>query len=175
MTLVFIPTTAIFENFSDKLLYDAGLPVSFIGVVLGSLAVFSFVVSRSIGWLTTRFSRIGLMHATGALGVLALVIVALDGDALFSLFGAMVALRFVRTVRYPVYSQLSNALIPSHVRATTISLLSIVDSLCDMLIFSSVGALATMGFSYLFLASAAVALIGCLMPIRFVSPQEKRQ
>ncbi|WMJ18739.1 MFS transporter [Geobacillus kaustophilus] len=175
VTLVFIPTTAIFENFSDKLLYDAGLPVSFISVVLGSLAVFSFVVSRSIGWLTTRFSRIGLMHATGALGVLALVIVALDGDALFSLFGAMVALRFVRTVRYPVYSQLSNDLIPSHVRATTISLLSIVDSLCDMLIFSSVGALATMGFSYLFLASAAVALIGCLMPIRSVSPQEKRQ
>ncbi|WP_216366254.1 MFS transporter [Geobacillus sp. BMUD] len=175
VTLVFIPTTAIFENFSDKLLYDVGLPVSFIGVVLGSLAVFSFAVSRSIGWLTTHFSRIGLMHATGVLGVLALVVVALYGDRLLSLVGAMVALRFVRAVRYPVYSQLSNDLIPSHVRATTISLLSIVDSLCDMLVFSGVGALATMGFSYLFLAGAAVALIGCLMPIRPVSPPEKRQ
>jgi len=170
VTLVFIPTAAIFDNFSDKLLYDAGMPVYLIGVVLGGLAVFSFFVSRAIGWLTARISRITVLHVTGLLGAGALVIVALYGDTLMVLLVAMVVLRFVRTVRYPVYSQLSNDLIPSHVRATTISLLSVVDCLCDLIIFSSVATLATWGFKYLFLACAAVALLGCIMPIRQAIP-----
>ena len=166
VTLVFIPTAAIFDNFSDKLLYDAGLPVYLIGGVLGGLAVFSFFVSRVIGWLTARVSRITILHVTGLLGVTALFVVALYGDTLMVLLLAMVVLRFVRTVRYPVYSQLSNGLIPSHVRATTISLLSIIDCVCDLLIFSSVATLATWGFKYLFLCCAAVALLGCMVPIR---------
>jgi len=166
VTLVFIPTAAIFDNFSDKLLYDAGLPVYLIGGVLGGLAVFSFFVSRAIGWLTARVSRITILHMTGLLGVAALFVVALYGDTLMVLLLAMVVLRFVRTVRYPVYSQLSNDLIPSHVRATTISLLSIIDCVCDLLIFSSVATLATWGFKYLFLCCAAVALLGCMVPIR---------
>ena len=166
VTLVFIPTAAIFDNFSDKLLYDAGLPVYLIGGVLGGLAVFSFFVSRVIGWLTARVSRITILHVTGLLGVTALFVVALYGDTLMVLLLAMVVLRFVRTVRYPVYSQLSNDLIPSHVRATTISLLSIIDCVCDLLIFSSVATLATWGFKYLFLCCAAVALLGCMVPIR---------
>lgn len=87
----------------------------------------------------------------------------------------MVLLRFVRTVRYPVYAQLANDIIPSHVRATTISLLSlsIIDSVCDLIIFSSVAGIAVYGFEAMFLASAAIALVGSLLPIRTVNKKEK--
>ncbi|ASK62560.1 MFS transporter [Virgibacillus phasianinus] len=166
ITLVFIPTAAIFDKFSDKLLSDADLPVYLIGFVFAGLSLLSFFVSRSIGWITSRFSRIKVLYVTGGLGVTGLVLVAYYRETLWILLITMLILRFVRTVRYPVYAQLANDIIPSHVRATTISLLSIVDSVCDLIIFSSVAGIAIFGFKELFLASAAIALIGSLLPIR---------
>jgi MFS family permease len=166
ITLVFIPTAAIFDNFSDKLLSDAGLPVYLIGTVFACLAILSFFISRSIGWMTARISRITLLYATGALGAICLMFVALYRETLWVLLLMMVLLRFIRTVRYPVYAQLANDIIPSHVRATTISLLSIIDSVCDLVIFASISGIAMYGFEKMFLAAAGIALIGSLIPIR---------
>jgi MFS family permease len=166
ITLVFIPTAAIFDKFNDKLLSDAGLPIYLIGFVLSGLAILSFFVSRSIGWITSKISRVTVLYATGAIGVMGLLLAAFFRETLWILLCVMVLLRFVRTVRYPVYSQLANEVIPSHVRATTISLLSIVDSFCDILIFSSVAGIAVFGFDKMFLVSAAIALIGSMLPIR---------
>ncbi|SFC52053.1 Predicted arabinose efflux permease, MFS family [Bacillus sp. OV322] len=166
ITLVFIPTAAIFDKFSDKLLSDAGLPVYLIGFVLSGLALLSFFVSRSIGWITSKISRVTVLYGSGLIGVMGLLLAAYFRETLWILLGVMVLLRFVRTVRYPVYSQLANEVIPSHVRATTISLLSIVDSFCDILIFSSVAGIAVFGFDKMFLVSAAIAFIGIMLPIR---------
>ncbi|MFD0047965.1 MFS transporter [Actinomycetes bacterium NPDC127524] len=166
ITLVFIPTAAIFDKFSDKLLSDAGLPIYLIGFVLSGLALLSFFVSRSIGWITSKISRVTVLYATGVIGVMGLLLAAYFRETLWILLGIMVLLRFVRTVRYPVYSQLANEVIPSHVRATTISLLSIVDSFCDILIFSCVAGIAVFGFDKMFLVSAAIAFIGIMLPIR---------
>ncbi|WP_088103106.1 MFS transporter [Halalkalibacter urbisdiaboli] len=169
ITLVFIPTAAIFDNFNDKLLSDAGLPVYLIGGVLAGLSILSFFVSRSIGWITSRISRITVLYVTGGMGVFGLLFVAFYRETLWILLFIMVLLRFVRTVRYPVYAQLANDIIPSNVRATTISLLSIIDSVCDLVIFSSVAGIAVFGFEKMFLAAAAIALIGSLLPIRPVT------
>lgn len=166
ITLVFIPTAAIFDKFSDKLLADAGLPIYLIGFVFAVLAMMSFIVSRSIGWMTSRVSRVALLYVTGGIGVFGLVLAAYFRETLWILLCVMVLLKFIQTVRYPVYSQLANDIIPSHVRATTISLLSIVDSVCDLLIFTSIAGIAIYGFEKLFLASAAIALLGSLIPIR---------
>ncbi|OEH94391.1 MFS transporter [Bacillus solimangrovi] len=166
ITLVFIPTAAIFDNFNDKLLNDANVPVYLIGVVLAVLAILSFFVSRSIGWITSQISRVKILHLTGGIGVIGLLFLAFYRDTLWILLIIMVLFRFVRTVRYPVYAQLANDIIPSNVRATTISLLSIIDSVCDLVIFSSVAGIAVYGFDKMFLAAAAVALIGSLLPIR---------
>lgn len=118
ITLVFIPTAAIFDNFSGKLLSDADLPVYLIGFVFAGLSILSFFVSRSIGWMTSRISRITVLYVTGGMGVAGLLIVAYYRETLWILLVIMVILRFVRTVRYPVYAQLANDIIPSHVRAT---------------------------------------------------------
>lgn len=173
ITLVFIPTAAIFDNFGDKLLNDANLPVYFIGFVFAGLAIFSFFVSRSIGWISARFSRITVLYVTGGMGVLGLLLVAYFRETLWILLIIMVILRFVRTVRYPIYAKLANDIIPSHVRATTISLLSITDSVCDLIIFSSIAGIAVFGFEKMFLACAAVALVGNLLPIKPVAIQSK--
>ncbi|WP_404451826.1 MFS transporter [Virgibacillus necropolis] len=169
ITLVFIPTAAIFNVFNDKLLSDAELPVYLIGFVFACLAILSFFVSRSIGWITSRISRITVLYVTGAMGVMGLLIVAYYRETLWILLIVMVILRFVQTVRYPVYAQLANDIIPSHVRATTISLLSIIDSVCDLIIFGSVAGIAVYGFEKIFLVSAAIALVGVLLPIRPVN------
>ncbi|WP_430789683.1 MFS transporter [Virgibacillus flavescens] len=166
ITLVFIPTGAIFGNFNDKLLSDADLPIYLIGFVLAGLSIVSFVVSRLIGWLTSRVSRVTVLYVTGGMGVVALMLAAYFREILWILILIMIVLSFVRTVRYPVYAQLANDIIPSHVRATTISLLSIIDSVCDLLIFSSIAGIAVYGFEKMFLACAAIALVGCLLPIR---------
>ncbi len=169
ITLVFIPTAAIFDKFSDKLLVDAGMEVYLIGFVFAGLAIMSFFFSRSIGWMTSRVSRIVLLYVTGGLGVVGLLIVAFFRETLWILLGAMILLQFIQTVRYPIYSQLANDTIPSNVRATTISLLSIIDSVCDLIIFSSIAGVAVFGFRELFLASAAIALLGSLLPIKPVT------
>lgn len=173
ITLVFIPTAAIFDNFNDKLLSDAELPIYLIGFVFAGLAILSFFVSRSIGWITAQISRVTVLYVTGGIGVVGLLLVAYFRETLWILLVIMVFLRFVRTVRYPVYAQLANDLIPSHVRATTISLLSIIDSVCDLIIFSSVAGIAVFGFEKMFLASAAIAFIGSILPIRPVNKKEK--
>ncbi|MFC4560177.1 MFS transporter [Virgibacillus kekensis] len=166
ITLVFIPTAAIFNKFSDKLLVDAGMEVYLLGFVFAGLAVISFFFSRSIGWMTSRIPRITFLYITGGLGVMCLFIVAFYRETLWILIGTMVLLQFIQAVRYPVYSQLANDIIPSNVRATTISLLSIIDSVCDLIVFSSVAGIAVFGFQELFLASAAIAFIGSVLPIK---------
>ncbi len=172
VTLVFIPAGAVFGNFDQPFLQKAGLPVAMLGTVYAVGAGLAFTASQSIGWLTQRFSRVFLMYATGFLASLGLLVASLMGNTLLFALIAFLILRFVRAVRYPIYSQISNDWIPSKVRATTISLLSIVDSLADIVIFSTSALVATFGLSKLFLACAAIALIGTLLPIKRLSNQK---
>ncbi len=171
VTLVFIPAAAVFDKFDQPLLKAAGLPVSMIGVVYALTAVLGYIASRSIGWMTSKFSRIGLMYATGAMAVAGLLVAGVFGDALYMVLLSIFILRFVRAVRYPIYSQLSNDMIPSHARATTISLLSILDSVFDLIIFSALSGMTAGGFN-LYLACAGIALVGTLLPIRRIKSRE---
>ena len=145
---------------------EAGLPVFFIGVMYALASVVGYFASQSIGWLTNQFSRVFLMNLTGFLAFAGLLLSALFADVLFMVLGAFFVLRLVQTVRYPIYSQLSNDIIPSHVRATTISLLSIVDSGLDLLIFGSLSVVALKGYTNVLIGCAVIVLIGTLLPIR---------
>ncbi|ARI75533.1 MFS transporter [Halobacillus mangrovi] len=166
ISLVFIPATAIFEKFDQKLMVDAGLPVYSIGVVYAVAALIGFSASRSIGWMTERINRVSLLFLTGMLATGGLFIVALFDTYLWVVFGVLLVLKLVSAIRYPVYSQLSNDVIPSNVRATTISLLSILDSGFDLIIFTTVSGIALGGFTPMFLACAGIALVGTLIPIK---------
>ncbi len=168
VTLVFIPAGAVYGYFDQPLMTNAGLPVVLIGVMYACASVMGYVSSTSIGWLTSRYSRKLLMNVTGFLAVGGLLLSALFEESLLMILGAFFILRFVRAIRYPIYTQLSNDLIPSKVRATTISLLSIVDSLLDLVVFGILSTVALTGYSNVLLGCALIALIGTLLPIQKV-------
>ncbi|MEI5908475.1 MFS transporter [Bacillus spongiae] len=166
VTLVFIPAVAVFDNFVQLLLTNEGLPVPFLGILYSCAALIGFFSSRSIGYLTNKFSSILLMYGTGFLSVGCLLLSAYFQDSLGMLLGVFLVLQFVRAIRYPIYSQISNDIIPSHVRATTISLLSILDSVFDLIVFASLYTVALSGFQSIFVGCAIIALIGTLLPIK---------
>nr|WP_304654792.1 MFS transporter [Sporolactobacillus sp. STSJ-5] len=167
VTLVFIPVGAVFKNFDQPFLTHAGIPVEVVGLFYAGAAVLGFFASRSIGWLTDHYSRIALMFVTGALSVIGLVLAAFTGSTLWLAIGVFILLRIVQVIRYPIYSQISNDYIPSTVRATTISLLSIVDSCCDLAVFLALSFVAAgNSMQWIFLGAAAIVLIGMLLPIR---------
>ncbi|CDQ18408.1 Fucose permease [Halobacillus karajensis] len=174
ITLVFIPAVAIFEKFDQKLLVDAGLPVYGIGFIYALTSLIGFIAARSIGWMTKKVMRIQLLFLTGMLAVIALIGVAFFHHSLSIMLLAMVSIKLTSAIRYPVYSQLANDLIPSHVRATTISLLSILDSIFDLIIFSTIMGIAHAGFTSMFLGCSLIAFIGTWIPINQKQAEPKQ-
>ncbi|MGG0188586.1 MFS transporter [Bacillus rhizoplanae] len=168
VSLVFIPASAVYDTFNQPLFTNAGLPVFAIGIMYALAAILGYFSSISIGWLTSKFSRIVLMNVTGGLAVLGLLLSTFYGNTLWVVLGAFFILRFVRAIRYPIYSQLSNDIIPSHVRATTISLLSILDSILDLAIFGTLSFLAVNALPFVFAGCACIACIGTFLPINGV-------
>jgi MFS family permease len=166
VTIVFIPVGAIFDNFDQLVLTGAGVPVMVIGVLYSIAAIIGFFASRSIGWMTKRFSAVLLMNVTGGLAVVCLLIISQFSSILWVVLAGFFTLRFVRAVRYPIYSKLSNEYIPSDVRATTISLLSVLDSGFDLIMMGIVAGIAGFGLPTILFTCAAIALMGILLPIR---------
>lgn len=166
VTLVFIPAAAVYDYFNQPLFTNAGIPVAYIGILYAIAAVIGYFSSNSVGWMASRYSRVFLMHVTGWIAVIGLVISAIFGETLWMIIGAFFLLRFVRSIRYPIYSQLSNDIIPSEVRATTISLLSILDSVLDLIVFGLLSFVAIKGVPTILLGCAIVAMIGTILPIK---------
>ncbi|MEI4802987.1 MFS transporter [Bacillus sp. NPDC077411] len=166
VSLVFIPASAVYDTFNQPLFTSAGLPVFAIGIMYALAAILGYFSSISIGWLTSRFPRAILMNVTGGLAVGGLLLSTFFGDTLWVILGAFFMLRFVRAIRYPIYSQLSNDIIPSHVRATTISLLSVLDSILDLIIFGTLSFVAVKSLPFVFAGCACIACIGTFLPIQ---------
>ena len=165
-TLVFIPADSVYEAFNQPIFTNAGVPVVMIGVLYALAAIFGFVTSQSVGWLTSRFSKKLLMNVTGGLASLGLLLSALLGESLWFVIGAFFILRVGQAIRRPIYSQLKNDLIPSDVRATTLSLISVLDSAFDLILFGLLSVIALKGLTGILLASSVIALIGTLTPLQ---------
>ncbi|WP_456270975.1 MFS transporter [Bacillus sp. AK031] len=172
-TLVFIPADSVYEAFNQPIFTDAGLPVVMIGVLYALAAVGGFFISQSVGWFTNRFSRVLLMNVTGALAAIGLLLSALYGKSLWIVLGSFFVLRLGQAMRGPIYSQLKNDLIPSEIRATTLSLISVLDSAFDLIVFGLLSIVAFKGVTGILLASSFVALVGTLTPIQWKKAKKK--
>ena len=106
------------------------------------------------------------MNVTGVLASVGLLLSAVLGESLWFVIGAFFILRMGQAIRRPIYSQLKNDLIPSDVRATTLSLISVLDSAFDLIVFGLLSVIALKGLTGILLASSVVALIGTLTPIQ---------
>ncbi|WP_226657721.1 MFS transporter [Guptibacillus hwajinpoensis] len=173
VTLVFIPTVAVFQKFDQPLLISSGLPVYFIGPVYAVGALLAFLSSRSIGMLNRKFSYSFLMYTSGFLSAFGLLLAALFQEQLWIILFVVLFLRWIGAIRYPIYSQLSNNIIPSPIRATTISLLSILDSVFDLVIFLLLIVFAIDGIQGILIGAGFIAFIGSVLPIQKQSKRAK--
>jgi MFS family permease len=160
VSVCFIPTY-VFASFDQPYFTDAGLPPEYLGVLYASAALVSLLLSRNVAWFTRRFSRVFLMYATGFVSFAAILVAALVHDQVLVALLAFYLVRGARTLRNPIYSHMQNEYIPSGARATTLSLLSVLDSVLDLLIVPPLAVwIAPFGRPWIFAACAGVILLG---------------
>lgn len=165
-SIVFIPTY-IFTAFDQPMLTGAGMPVAGLGIVYAAAHLLSTILSRNVGWFTRRWSRPGIMLGTGLSILAGLALAASLRQWLPVGLLAFFLVRQARTIRWPVYSHLQNQYIPSGSRATTLSLLSVLDSFFDLLIVLPLATTtAGLGLTAILGGCALVVLLGLLLPAR---------
>ncbi|ARU62172.1 MFS transporter [Tumebacillus avium] len=182
-TVVFIPSVAVFGKFEQPYLNMAGLPVEWLGVLYAAGSAVALLIARRLDWLTERFSRVTLMQVTGIATFLMVLTATFVQNSLAAALTVYFVLRISRTIRYPLFSHLANGYIPSGSRATTLSLLSIADSLFDLLIIGGVALITTLGvgaasyssMTVIFGVCALIILLGNLAPVRVAKEETRLQ
>lgn len=172
-TIIFVASFVVFGKMEQPFLIESGLKVEWLGVLYAALSLLGLFVSNHIGWLTKRFSRIALLYVSGILTLVGVVIASQNGGSMWIALGVFLVIRLARMIRYPIYSHLQNEYIPSESRATTLSLLSIFDSVFDVIFLVSFASIASLGFNVVFTGCAIAVVIGLLIPIRAAKPDEK--
>lgn len=166
--LVMIPTYVIItdENLIQPYFRQAGLPVVFIGVVYAIDSLGSAVALNRIAFFEKIFGQKPLTVITG----LAIGVAFTAGAFLSPTIGIALAVFFTVKIafwiRYPVFSHIKNRYIPSASRATTLSLLSMVDSTFDIIILSTLAFVSGLGITKVFLACAIIVFIGLCFPVK---------
>lgn len=182
-TVVFIPSVAVFGKFEQPYLNLAGLPVEWLGVLYAAGSAAALLIARRLNWLTERFSRVTLLQVTGIATFLMVLTATFVQNSLAVALTVYFVLRISRTIRYPLFSHLANGYIPSGSRATTLSLLSIADSMFDLLIIGGVALITTLGvgtasytsMTVIFGVCALIILLGNLAPVRVAKEETKLQ
>lgn len=163
-TLVLIPLH-VFGFFDQVFFVNVGLAVALFGVVYAVNSMLSFFVQQNLAWIENKISRKVIVFGTGVATLLAFLVASRTTSILVALLVFFV-LKLCNQIRYPVISQIKNEHIPSGSRATTLSLLSMIDSFFDVIVFTSLGFISNLGLSYVFLGSATVVFVGLLFPVR---------
>ena len=176
-TIVLIPSVVIFGKFEQPYVTGAGLPVAWLGVLYASAALLSMLITRHLAWLLLPFKRTTLMQLSGIVTLLAVTLASFLFDSLWIALVLFFVLRMLRSIRQPLYSGIINEHIPSGSRATTLSLLNLVDSAFDLIILGTMSFVATLGLPAIFIGCALIIGVGLLFPVReakHVQEQEGR-
>lgn len=123
---------------------------------------------RSSIWVCSmqRAPRPSLLWLTGFLTLASMIAASLLIHSLMVAIIVFFLLRMTQAIRNPIFSQLQNDAIPSGSRATTLSMLSLLDSALDLIVIGSMAAVSSRGLSVIFGVCALVALAGLLVRIR---------
>jgi len=163
-TLVLIPLH-VFGLFDQVFFVNIGLAVGFFGVVYAVNSLCSFALQQNIQRIENKLSRKKIVIVTGVATLIGFLIAAVTKNIVVALLVFFV-LKLSNQLRYPVVTQIKNEYIPSGSRATTLSLLSMIDSFFDVIVFGALAFISNLGLNYIFLGSAAVVFIGMLFPVR---------
>lgn len=171
-TLVFIPLH-VFNKFDQPFLIDNGLAVALLGVLYAISSLFAYFISQNINFIEKKIPTKTIIGITG-IGILLAYLSAAFVKNIYVAILIFFILRLSNVIRYPIFSQIKNDYIPSGSRATTLSLLSMIDSFFDVIIFSSLAFIANMGLPIIFLGSAIIVFIGLLFPVKLKSDLNKK-
>lgn len=167
-TVIFIPTY-LFGQFQQPMLTDAGLPVAWIGTVLGLGGLLAWFLGNKAGSLRERLGAIGMVRAMDGfilLGIMGAIAGAYlggrSGLALPLVLTVLYTLRGANALRNPALSELTNAMVPSEGRSTTLSMIQLLDSVCDLVVVPLMALLANLGLPWLFVGTAVTILVGSL-------------
>lgn len=167
-TVIFIPTY-LFGMFQQPLLTESGLPVAWIGTVMGLGGLLAWFLGNKAGSLRERFGAIRMIKAMDLsilLGVLGAIAGAYlggrSGMALPLVLTVLFTLRGSNALRNPAISELTNSMIPSEGRSTTLSMLQLLDSVCDLVVVPLIALLSGLGLPWVFIGAAGSILVGSL-------------
>lgn len=169
-TLVFIPTY-VFARFVQPYLVGAGAPVAALGFIYTAESLLSMVGSRKAGSILARFSKQTVMTVSGALILAGLLVAVFVRDNPWLGCLAMFLVAVPMCVRWPIWFQLQGDYIPDESRATTISLLSIIDSFFDVAILLALREASSDQMGPVFIGCAVVVALGLFFPVRERKPQ----
>lgn len=165
VTIVFI-STYVFTNFEQPWFQKLEFPIEALGIVFALGYLVSYFVSTYAGWLTKKVSEVAWMYLSGVLITLSYVATVVFDDSLAVFIGAVLMIRAARSIRWPIYSNLANQYISSGSRATTLSMLSILDSVFDVILVGSMTIVSQWGITEIFWGCAAISILGSLFPVR---------
>jgi len=163
--LIFIPTY-IFKEYSQPLFVDAGIPVPMIGLIIAIGMFISFFLMRNLTIITNKLGNLKAIYLSDIFILIGFVGAMLWADNLIIVLFAFYSIKLFGLIRLPIFSQIKNDYIPSGSRATTLSLLSMIDSMFDVIILISLSKIANMGLSYIFLGCVIVVILGFISPIK---------
>ena len=112
------------------------------------------------------FKRKTLTYITGIMIAIAFAAGGLFPASVALALFVFFAVKIFFWLRYPLFQQIKNDYIPSNSRATTLSLLSMVDSTFDVVILGTLGLISGYGIQNVFLVCGIIVIIGLLFPVR---------
>lgn len=170
-TLLTIPIH-ILNNFNQPLFKDAEIAVIFIGIIYVINSLINTIVLQNVTKINKYFTRKQLVNITGIMILLGFLIAALLGAYWYMAVVSYLCIKTANAFRFPLFSQIKNEYIPSKSRATTLSLLSMIDSAFDVIVFTSIGLIANIGLGAIFLGCSIVVFIGLLFPVKIRNPDK---
>lgn len=165
VTIIFIGTN-IFTNFEQPWFKRLGFPVEALGIVFAIGYLLSYLVSTYVGWLTKKVSEVAWMYISGALIIASYVSTVIFDHSLAVFIMSGLMIRAARSIRWPISSNIGNQYISTGSRATTLSMLSILDSVFDVIFIGSLAVVSKWGISDIFWGCAVISLLGILFPVR---------
>jgi len=165
--LIFIPTY-IFMEYSQPLFVDAGIPVPMIGFIIAISMLISFFLMRNLTAITSRLGNLKTIYLSDLFILIGFVGAMLWTNNIFVVLFAFYTIKLFGLLRSPVFSQVKNDYIPSGSRATTLSLLSMIDSAFDIIILLSLGLIANTGLPTIFLGCIVIVILGLIFPVKLL-------
>jgi Na+/melibiose symporter-like transporter len=132
-TVIFIPTY-IFTTFDQLWLKSVHVSVEATGFIFAVATLLSFFASNHLDRWIKSGREIVWLHISSATILLAYILLVIFAQNMLMAIFAAIVVRVARSVRNPLYSLLANEYIATGSRATRLSLLSVLDSVFDVVI-----------------------------------------